>query len=210
MITVFQQHSIKRRKTEDLSEMPVRKLQDYVKREIVVLQKQLRNAQQPQKTDAKLPANDGDMEIFGLMALEQMFFGFMLESCFSPDTLSSMGGLLSGEMLAAMFSGLLMMSDNGSGGQQNLRATFILSMYPQGRKNVQVIIDNMKANPMRRAAQHSFMTECEARHQLDILAEAQKTLERLARGNVSALGFGEGQTMHQAIRQAGQIVAQQR
>ena len=208
MITVFKQHSIKRRKTEDLSNMPIRKLQDYVKREIVVLQKQLRSVAQPQKNDSRQPANDGDLEIFGLMALEQMFFGFMLESCFAPDTLSSMGGILSGETLAAMFSGLLMMSDNGSGGQQNLRAPFILSLYPQGRKNVQVIIDTMKANPMRRAAQHSFRTEQEARHQLNILSQAHKTLDSLARSNVSGLGFGEGQTMYQAIQQAGRMVAQ--
>ncbi|MBL1146787.1 MAG: hypothetical protein HND56_09775 [Pseudomonadota bacterium] len=210
MITLFKQHSTKQRKTEDLSDMPIRKLQDYVKREIVVLQKQLRSAQQPQDSKAQQPANDGDLEIFGLMALEQMFFGFLLDTCFPSDTLSSMGGLLSGDTLSSMFSGLLMMGEMSAEGQRNLRTPFILSMYPQGRKNVQVIVDTMKAGPMRRAAQHSFMTEREARHQLSILAETQKTLDKLSRNNVSGLGFGEGQTMHQAIQQAGQMVAYKR
>jgi len=208
MITVFKQNSTKRRKTENLEDMPIRKLQDYVKREIVVLQKQIREQQQPQQDDQNQPANDGDMEVFGLMALEQMFFGFLLETCFSPDTLSSMGGLLSGDTLSSMFSGLLMLSEGHTGGQQNLRTPFILSLYPQGRKNVQVIMDTMRAGPMRRAAQHSFVSPTEARNQLNILAETQKTLEKLKRSNVSGLGFVEGQTMHQAIQQAGKIVDQ--
>jgi len=211
----FHSKTIGGRKDKDaLDALPVHRLLEYVRSEITVLQSRLRAQQTlPQEFSGaagpqQQPANDAAYAgCFGLLAFGEMFFGLLLEACFEPDTLASFGGLLSGETLAAMLGGLIVMSD--SGGRQNLQPSFILSLYPQGRKNVQMIMETMRADPLRRAAGHSFITPAEAEHQMKILAETERNLDMLSRCNIVSVMPVCGRSLYDSLNIAARNAGQQ-
>lgn len=186
--------------THDFTDCSVHKLLKYVTTEVVFLENHIRNEVAKQNNPQEHANDEYSSETMGTVALENMLWDSLFSILFDTETLGMLGGILTADTFATFMHGMTMALDQQF--NTDLRTPFVLSLYPKGRKNVQIIMDNMQASPMRRAAQQQFMTVGEANSQVKILREAQKKLEKLYKSQVNELRLGAEETVHQSISRA--------